>query len=279
MPNRERVINGIHRMGRRVSCVRRHLSRAGAILGAFLAMAVSAPYYMTTQVGAFSEYDDISTLTLPFGVEVIKRSTVRFSIDRDETEGEERRLWVRIAGTAGTDTSALAIRVNAGALASLPAISDDLEPFANLLESLSALEIWMNEDLITHQEGSRARNVHGALGVLKTFLDLELKPSGKDRVNTPLGKLACEWYNLKGKSSSPRGVITAGGTIEFDGKFCLSRDVPFRWVKTNYEIRVRVEPVKRRPFTIVLRHEGLLKDYGPRETVRAPATRPPLILP
>ncbi|MHA2621795.1 MAG: hypothetical protein V2G42_09055 [bacterium JZ-2024 1] len=279
MPDRERVINGVHRMGRSVSCVRRHLLLAGAILGAFLAMAVSAPYYMTTQVGAFSEYDDVTTLKLPFGVEVIKRNTVRFSIDKGETEGEERRLWVRIAGTAGTDTSVLAIRVNAGALASLPAISDDLEPFANLLESISALEIWMNEDLITHQERSQARNVHGTLGVLKTFLDLEVKPAGKDRVNTPLGRLACEWYDLKGKSSPPRGMLTARGSMEFDGKFCLSRDVPFRWVKTDYEIRVRVEPVRRRPMTIVLRHEGLLKDYGPRETVRAPATRPPLILP
>jgi hypothetical protein len=252
---------------------------AGAVVAGMIATGASAPYYMPIQEGAYSEYASVSTLQLPFGVEVTKRATMRLSIDRVETDGEESNVWVKIEGKAGEETGAVEVRVKASALASLPAVSDDLEPFVNVLESVSGAKVWVNDELVKKQKGAKAPELRGALGMLGAFLDLSVKPVGKARVDTPAGKMACEWYEMTGKAASPEGVKAGGAKLEFTGKFCLSRDVPFRWVRSVYDFEVVMRPPKRKMITITGHHEGTLIDYGPRESVKGTPARPPALLP
>jgi hypothetical protein len=242
-------------------------------------IGATAPYYMPIEPGAFSEYASVSTLKMPFGVEIIKRATVRLSIEKSETHEDESFVWVKIDTKAGEEGVSLAARLKSSALASLPALSDDLNPFVEVLESISAAKLWLNGELVKEEQEVKPPELKGALGILGAFLDLKVSPSGKARLETPAGKISCEWYEMKARAASPEGLKSGGARMEFSGRFCLSREVPFRFVKSVYDFKVVVQPPRRKRFTLEGHHESTLSDYGPRETPKASAVRPPALLP
>lgn len=243
------------------------------------AMGASAPVYLTTERGAYSEYAMVSTLILPFGTEVTRRSTYRLSIEREENDGQERNLWVKQMSIAGKDSAEVLVRVKASALASVPAVSDDLEPLVDLIESISGLEVRVNDREVMIQERVEPPRLKAALSFLRPFLELKVEPGKKDRVKTPVGKLGCQWWEISGRVTTPKMDFQKPAKMDLKGKVCVSGEVPFRWVKWASDWTAVFWIRQGQAISLEGHHEGTLTDYQPRGETEAPPARPATPLP